>query len=130
MELKMLVVFQTVENTDEQKAQADALSVIFTLAKENVTYAKEMDGLLANKMILKVLLTPNCEPGYHFVKVYIGGLVFMFAFFAQWTHLNVIFLYPYILGYCVRFFTNYFHFVLGIVLRCLRRRSIQRDRNS
>jgi hypothetical protein len=73
MELKIFVVFQTVENTDEQKAQADALSVIFTLAKENVTYAKEMDGLLANKMILKVLLTPNCEPGYHFVKVCISA---------------------------------------------------------
>ena len=68
-ELKILLVFQTVEKTDDQKAQADALSVIFTLAKENVTYAKELDGVLANKMILKVLLTPKCVPGYHFAKV-------------------------------------------------------------
>ncbi|XP_028398812.1 lysosomal-trafficking regulator-like [Dendronephthya gigantea] len=60
---------KTVEKTDDQRAQADALSVIFTLAKENVTYAKELDGLLANKMILKVLLSPNCIPGYHFAKV-------------------------------------------------------------
>ena len=65
----LLPFFQTVEKTDDQKAQADALSVIFTLAKENVSYAKELDGLLANKMILKVLLTPNCVTGYHFAKV-------------------------------------------------------------
>lgn len=64
-----MLFFQTVEKTDDQKAQADALSVIFTLAKENITYAKELDGLLANKMILKVLLTPNCVSGYHFAKV-------------------------------------------------------------
>lgn len=60
------------EKTNDEKAQADALSIIFTIAKANIAFAKELEGLLANKMVLKVLLTPHFTPGYHFAKVRTG----------------------------------------------------------
>ncbi|XP_046848177.1 lysosomal-trafficking regulator-like [Xenia sp. Carnegie-2017] len=61
---------KTVEKSADEKAQADALSVFLTLGKGDVSHAKDLDSFLAYKMILKVLLTPRCMAGSHFVNVF------------------------------------------------------------
>ena len=60
---------QVVEIADNEKTQADALSVLLSLQRRCDYHAKAMDQEAGYALIKRVLLTPRCQIGYHMLKV-------------------------------------------------------------
>ena len=58
-----------VEQTQEEKTQAEALSVVLSLQYFSVFHARAMDEESGFALLKRILLSPECKIGYHTLKV-------------------------------------------------------------
>ncbi|XP_022782202.1 lysosomal-trafficking regulator-like isoform X2 [Stylophora pistillata] len=60
---------KVVEQTQEEKTQAEALSVVLSLQYFSVFHARAMDEESGFALLKRILLSPECKIGYHTLKV-------------------------------------------------------------
>ena len=60
---------QVVEQTEDEKTQADALSVVLSLQYFSAFHARAMAEESGFALLKRILLSPECKIGYHTLKV-------------------------------------------------------------
>jgi len=60
---------QVVEQTKNEKTQADTLSVVLSLQYSSAFHARAMAEESGFALLKRILLSPECKIGYHTLKV-------------------------------------------------------------
>ena len=66
---RMLPSTQVVEQTKNEKTQADTLSVVLSLQYSSAFHARAMAEESGFALLKRILLSPECKIGYHTLKV-------------------------------------------------------------
>lgn len=67
--VRILPSIQVVEQTKNEKTQADTLSVVLSLQYSSAFHARAMAEESGFALLKRILLSPECRIGYHTLKV-------------------------------------------------------------